>query len=135
MHSSILNCKTRIAVATLALVCAAAAAQEKADEQNDEDDTIEEIVVVAGERSGDPVDVEALYEEMMRNRLMLEQEQLRILQEDTAWRTSGTSDVEKPSRISWGYDPAEELRMRRDTQLADVQFITTRPATLFRVDF
>ena len=124
-----------IAVALLMCVCTAAIAQNADDDDDAEDEVIEEIVVYGGERSGDPVDVEALYEEMLRERLMLERDQLRAMEEDTSWRSSRTTDIESPSRISWGYDPAEELRLRRDSQLDDVQFITTKPATLFRVDF
>jgi hypothetical protein len=127
--------KRLIAAAFLVFVCTGLNAQESANGQNSEDDVIEEIVVIAGKRSGDPVDVEALYEEMMRERLMLERDQLRVLEEETSWRKSGTTELESPSRIRWGYDPAEEMQMRRESELNNVSFITTKPATLFKVDF
>ena len=121
--------------ALIVLLGAVAIAQDD-EAPADEDDVIEEIVVIAGKKSGDPVDVEALYEEMLRDRLMLDLDQLRILQEEEEqWRSSRTGTVENPSRIQWGYDPQEELKMRRDSQLSDVTFIPTRPATLFRVGF
>ena len=104
-------------------------------EQAADDDVIDEIIVYGGEKRGDPVDIEALYEEMMRDRLMLEQDQLRALQEENEWRNSASTTVENPSRIQWGYDPADELRMRRESNLSDVEFVTTKPATVFRIGF
>jgi len=112
-----------------------ALAQETDERQGDDDQVIEEIIVYGGQKRGDPVDVEALYEEMMRERLMLEQEQLRVLREESEWRSANAVTVEEPSRIQWGYDAEEELRMRRESDLDNVEFVTTRPATLFRVGF
>lgn len=119
------------AVAAMTFIGAFASAQENADE----DEVIDEIIVVAGEKSGDPVDVDALYEEMMRERLMLDQIRLQELQEEDEWRSSASMAVESPSRIKWGYDPQDELRMRRDSNLSDVSFVTTKPATVFRSEF
>lgn len=110
-------------------------AQETPERQGDDDEVIEEIIVYGGQKRGDPVDVEALYEEMMRERLMLEQEQLRVLREESEWRSTNAATVEQPSRIQWGYDAEEELRMRRESDLDNVEFVTTRPATMFRVGF
>jgi hypothetical protein len=123
------------AAATVAFIGASATAQENADQAADEDDVIDEIVVIAGGKSGDPVDVEALYEDMMRERLMLERDRLRVLEEENEWRSSASTAVKNPSRIKWGYDPQDELRMRRESNLSDVQWITTKPATVFRVEF
>lgn len=129
--------KSGFAAAAMALTGAIALAQENAGPNADEDEVevIDEIVVVAGEKSGDPVDVEALYEEMMRERLMLDQIRLQELQEEDEWRSSASMAVESPSRIKWGYDPQDELRMRRDSNLSDVSFVTTKPATVFRSEF
>ena len=124
-----------VAAAAIALSGAIALAQEDATQDADEVEVIDEIVVIAGEKSGDPIDVEALYEEMMRERLMLDYVRLEELEEQNEWRGSTSLAVETPSRISWGYDPQDELRMRRESNLSDVQAITTRPATVFRVDF
>ncbi len=124
-----------VAAAAIALSGAIALAQEDATQDADEVEVIDEIVVVAGEKSGDPIDVEALYEEMMRERLMLDYVRLEELEEQNEWRGSTSLAVETPSRISWGYDPQDELRMRRESNLSDVQAVTTRPATVFRVEF
>ena len=124
-----------VAAATIALSGAIALAQEDATQDADEVEVIDEIVVVAGEKSGDPIDVEALYEEMMRERLMLDYVRLEDLEEQDEWRGSTSLAVETPSRISWGYDPQDELRMRRESNLSDVQAVTTRPATVFRIEF
>jgi len=129
--------KSGFAAAAMTLTGAIALAQENAGPNADEDEVevIDEIVVVAGEKSGDPVDVEALYEEMMRERLMLDQIRLQELQEQDEWRNKTSMAVESPSRIKWGYDPQDELRMRRDSNLSDVSFVTTKPATVFRSEF
>ncbi len=124
-----------VAAAAIALSGAIALAQEDATQDADEVEIIDEIIVIAGEKSGDPIDVEALYEEMMRERLMLDYVRLEELEEQNEWRGSTSLAVETPSRISWGYDPQDELRMRRESNLSDVQAVTTRPATVFRVDF
>ena len=121
--------------AAMAITSAIALAQENAGQIADEEEVIDEIIVVAGEKSGDPVDVEALYEEMMRERLMLDQIRLQELEEQEEWRNKTSMAVESPSRIKWGYDPQDELRMRRDSNLSDVQAVTTKPATVFRVEF
>lgn len=127
--------KSGFAAAAMAITGAIALAQENAGQIADEDEVIDEIIVVAGEKSGDPVDVEALYEEMMRERLMLDQIRLQELEEQEEWRNKTSMTVESPSRIKWGYDPQDELRMRRDSNLSDVQAVTTKPATVFRVEF
>ena len=127
-----------VAAAAIVLSGAIALAQEDATQDADEVDEVEvidEIVVVAGEKSGDPIDVEALYAEMMRERLMLDYVRLEELEEQNEWRGSSSLAVETPSRISWGYDPQDELRMRRESNLSNVEGVTTRPATVFRVGF
>jgi hypothetical protein len=129
------NRMIKIALAALALMYTWANAQESDNEGYDDDEVIEEIIVFGGEKRGDPVDVDALYEDMLRERLMLDQEQLRAMVEEDAWRGSDTTIIETPSRMQWGYDPAEEMRMRRDSDLDNLSFVPTKPATLFRVGF
>ena len=117
-------------------VSSIAIAQDEAEEAATENDVMDEIVVTAGKKPGDPVDVEALYEEMMRERLMIDIAQLRDLEEENAWRNSArTATIEEPSRISWGYKPQDDLRMGRGSNLSDVTFITTKPASLFQFEF
>ncbi len=101
----------------------------------DESKVVEELVVYANKKPGDPVDVDALYEEMMRERLMLEQDQIRVLEEEDEWRSSGSTTLNDSSRIQWGYSPQDEHRMRREAELPDMQQETIRPATLFRIGF
>jgi len=126
---------SRIAVAMLAFMYAWANAQESGNEEGADDEVIEEIVVIGGQKRGDPVDVDTLYEDMLRERLMLDQEQLRSMADEDAWRGSDTTEIAAPSRMQWGYDPDEELRMRRESQLDELTFVPTKPATLFRVGF
>ncbi len=124
----VLACTTAI----VALTVTSTIAQETYDEE-----VIEEIVVIAGDRPGDPVDVDALYEEMMRDMLRIDLDRLEVLEDDLAWRkeTDKTINANSSSRIKWGYDPQDELRMRNDLDMSDVQGVPTRPATVFRFEF
>jgi len=124
----VLACTTAI----VALTVASTLAQETYDEE-----VIEEIVVIAGDRPGDPVDVDALYEEMMRDMLRIDLDRLEVLEDDLAWReeTDKTINANSSSRIKWGYDPHDELRMRNDLDISAVQGVPTRPATVFRFEF
>ncbi len=124
----VLACTTAI----VALTVASTLAQETYDEE-----VIEEIVVIAGDRPGDPVDVDALYEEMMRDMLRIDLDRLEVLEDDLAWReeTDKTINANSSSRIKWGYDPQDELRMRNDLDISAVQGVPTRPATVFRFEF
>jgi type IV secretory pathway VirB10-like protein len=127
--------KGAFAVAMVALIGTLAIAQEETEETEEEEDVIEEIIVYGGERPDDPVDVEALYEEMMRERLMTDIKRLEILEEQQEWRNADDGTYETSSRMSWGYSPQDELRMRRESGIPDETYITTKPATLFRYDF
>jgi hypothetical protein len=106
-----------------------------AQEDAEEDEVIDEIVVTAGKKSGDPVDVDALYDEMMRDRLMIDLDRLKVLEEQNEWRSSANMNVKSPSRIQWGYKPQDDVRLGRESNLADVPFITTKPASLFQFEF
>lgn len=106
-----------------------------AQEDAEEDEVIDEIVVTAGKKSGDPVDVDALYEEMMRDRLMIDLDRLTVLEEQNEWRNSANTAVSSPSRMQWGYKPQDDLRMGRDSNLSDEPFITTKPASVFQFEF
>ena len=112
-----------------------AIAQEAAEQTAEEEDVIEEIVVIAGKRSGDPVDLEALHEEMMRDRLMIDMKRLEILEEQNEWRSPPRTYAEKQSRIQWGYKPEDDLRMGRASDLSGDTYITTKPASLFQFEF
>jgi len=110
-------------------------AEEDAAQPDDEKEVLEEMVIIAGEKSGDPVDLDVLYEEKMRERVMLEQKRLRALEEEDEWRNLPSTTVEGPARITWGYDPKDELEMRRESNMFDIQPETRRPATVFKVGF
>jgi hypothetical protein len=112
-----------------------AAAQESVDPVAEDDEVIEEIVVIAGKRSGDPIDLDALHEEMMRDRLMIDMKRLEILEEQNEWRSPPRTYAEKESRIQWGYKPEDDVRMGRESDLSGDTFITTKPASLFRYEF
>jgi hypothetical protein len=129
--------KFAVAVTIAACISALAIAQE-ADQQTDgdeEEEAIEEIVVYGGGRPDDPVDVDALYEDMMREMLMTDMERLQVLEEEQEWRNSDERTTTDTGRIKWGYSPQDDLRFNRQSELSDVQFITTKPATVFSFEF
>jgi hypothetical protein len=112
---------------------------EEEDQASAEDteaaEEIDEIIVYGGQRD-DPVDVDALYEDLLRERILKDMERLRVLEDDYKWRSPKKSAlVTTPPRITWGYDPRDESRMRQDTSLTDLPTDDTKPATIFRFDF
>lgn len=123
-----------ILVAAVAAIPPPTFAQE-AEDQPKADDTSMEEVVVYGTRRGDPVDIDALYLEQFRKRVLDDYFEQQRLMERERWRSSLDVKLKSPSRIRWGYDPGAELRMRRETDLMDLAFETTRPASIFRVEF
>lgn len=136
--SSLLNNRSiRVAVSVVILACfgVAAFAQDDPEQPPDENEQTEEIeeVVVTTWRSGDPAEIEARNEALLRARIQKDMEELRLLEEEYEWRKEGAATEEKSSRITWGYDPRDEQQMRRD--LPDSQWERDRPATIFRVEF
>lgn len=110
-------------------------AQEEPDTEADGNgEAVEEIVVVARKR-GDPVDIDDRYEALLRKRILDDYRKLQRLEERELWRKEFEAEYDEPSRISWGYDPAAELRMRQESDMTDLPFEQNRPATLFRIGF
>lgn len=108
-------------------------ADEEADSAESSDEVTEEIVVY-GPRRGNKIDVDAIYEELIRSNLIKEFIRTRELEEENKWRLS-LSGNKSSSRIKWGYDLDAELRMRRNTELTDLPMDDTKPATLFKYQF
>jgi len=123
-----------ILVAAVAAIPPPTFAQEAKDQPKADDTSMEEVVVY-GTRRGDPVDIDALYLEQFRKRVLDDYFEQQRLMERERWRSSLDVKLKSPSRIRWGYDPGAELRMRRETDLMDLPFETTRPASIFRVEF
>ena len=93
---------------------------------------IEEITV-SGRRPGSRRRVDKEYEYPVRAQLLKDFYQMQQDQEEYEWRASAAE--ESSSRVSWGYDPREEYRMRNEMALQDLPSERTKPATLFRVEF
>jgi hypothetical protein len=128
--------KYGVAIAVGLLVAGLAIAQEEdADEDAaDEEDVMEEIVVVV-DRSGDPVDVDALYLEQMRDQVIKDFNIAQQEQEKEAWRQGLQTSVSNPnSRISWGYDAQSEAAIRRSA-MNDLPMDRVQPATVISVSF
>jgi hypothetical protein len=130
---------TYIAVAGLILVFAQTAllAEEESGTSEDGKEVTEQVteeIIVYAHRPGNKIDIDAIHEELLRSSLIKEFERIRVLKKQNKWRSSEFDD-ENSSRIKWGYDPREELRMRRSTKLTDLPIDDTKPATLFRFEF
>ena len=54
-------------------------------------------------------------------------------EEEYEWRKSAAMD--SPSRIKWGYDPADDYQIRNNMDLDDQNWGKTKPAKLFRFEF
>ena len=120
---------------TAICVNALAIAQEAETNTSEEDEVIEEIIVYGGDRPDDPVDVDALYEEMMRERMMTDFKTMRTLEEQQEWRDAEETTTATTGRIKWGYSPQDDVRFDRASDMPDADYITTKPATVFSFEF
>lgn len=123
-----------IAALVIGLAGAPAAAQVDNEPAADAGDVTEEIVVKAG-KPGDQVDVEAQYRESLRLRLLRELDELQVLEEEYAWRTSEQPVIEGPGRITWGFDPVKEEETSAERDIWSLPADRQKPATLFRAQF
>ncbi len=126
-----------IAAAIAVLFGAAAFAQEAIDEPADEapaatSEEIEEIIVIAP-KPGARRRVDQEYEDPVRAQLLKDFYKMQDDAEEFEWRDTGAAKT--PSRITWGYDPRDEYRMRNEMDMQALPLDRTKPATLFRVDF
>jgi hypothetical protein len=126
-----------IAAAVAVFFAAAAFAQEANDEPADEapaatSEEIEEIIVIAP-KPGARRRVDQEYEDPVRAQLLKDFYKMQDDAEEFEWRDTGAAKT--PSRITWGYDPRDEYRMRNEMDMQALPLDRTRPATLFRVDF
>lgn len=125
--------------AVVALICLAGPTWSDEDEQEapEESQAIEEIeeIVVIGGKPGDPIDIETRNEALLRARILVEMDRLRVLEDEYAWRKLGAENEKSTSRLKWGYDPRDEMRMRLKSDLMDIDAGETKPATIFRVEF
>ena len=126
-----------IAAAIAVLFGAAAFAQEVDDEPADEapaatSEEIEEIIVIAP-KPGARKRVDQEYEDPVRAQLLKDFYKMQDDAEEFEWRDTGAAKT--PSRITWGYDPRDEYRMRNEMDMQALPLDRTKPATLFRVDF
>lgn len=120
------------AIAALAL--GPVLAQDEEDSAADEEEVMEEIVVTV-DRSGDPVDVDALYLEQLRDQVIKDFDMAQAEQEKELWRQGLQTSVSEPgSRIAWGYDAQSEAAMRRST-INDLPIDRVQPATVISIRF
>ena len=147
VRQSLIVCKACSAAAMFALLSTALFAQEIDADAGESDgqvqdlpglnlelsrEEIEEIVVVApkpgGRRRLDPV-----YEDPMRARLLKELYKMEQIEEESAWRDASIDD--SSSRIKWGYNPADDYRIRSEMDIIDKPAGNVEPASVFRVEF
>ena len=136
MSSRPINSAIPVAIAMSIMVCSSVLAQEVDEQGSDEskkEEAMEEVVVTSS-KAGDPSEIQARNEALLRARIEKDMEQLRLLEEEYEWRKEGAAtEKEDGPRISWGYDPRKELEVRQDVPPS--QWERDRPATLFRVEF
>ncbi len=126
-----------IAAAIAVLFGVAAFAQEANDEPADEapaatSEEIEEIIIIAP-KPGARKRLDQEYEDPIRAQLLKDFYRMQDDAEEFEWRD--TAAAKTPSRITWGYDPRDEYRMRNEMDLQALPSDRVKPATLFRVDF
>ena len=131
------NCAALLISGALAASLASLPVTAQVDEGVSDDDSaevIEELVVYAN-RKGDQVEVDPVYQEMMRQQMMDEVQRMRQ-EEEEDWRNSNlTYQSSKKSRIVWGNDPKADRAMQEDLERNRLSGDTTKPTTLFRAQF
>jgi len=131
------NCAALLISGALAASLASLPVTAQVDEGVADDDSaevIEELVVYAN-RKGDQVEVDPVYQEMMRQQMMDEVQRMRQ-EEEEDWRNSNlTYQSSKKSRIVWGSDPKTDRAMQEDFERNTLPGETTKPTTLFRAQF
>jgi len=125
-----------LAATTLVTIVAVLTTTARAQQDIAEEDqqSIDEIVVI-GNKSGDPIDLDARYEQQLRARIVADYLRQRDLDEEEQWRKSLPTAVDGGGRIKWGYDAQSESRMRREAALTDLPTDTVKPATLISISF
>ena len=110
------NCAALLISGALAASLASLPVTAQVDEGVADDDSaevIEELVVYAN-RKGDQVEVDPVYQEMMRQQMMDEVQRMRQ-EEEEDWRNSNlTYQSSKKSRIVWGSDPKTDRAMQEE---------------------
>ena len=120
------------AVAVLVFYGASVFAQQADDEPVSDDEEIEEIVVVAP-KPGGRKQVDDIYTDPVRVRVLKDLHEMEKDQEEYEWRVAAVPET--PSRIRWGYDPTDDYQLRNSINLEDENWGKTKPATLFKVGF
>ena len=124
-----------VTVAAALLVAGPALAQEEEETETAEQEEVMEEIVVVVDRSGDPVDVDALRLEQLREQVIKDFNIAQQEQEQEAWRQGLQTSVSNPdSRIAWGYDAQSEAAMRRSS-INDLPMDRVQPATVISVRF
>ena len=121
--------------AFVALAMVPVLAQDEEDSAADEEEEVIEEIVVTVDRSGDPIDVDALYLEQLREQVIKEFDMAQAEQEEELWRQGLQTSVTAPgSRIAWGYDAQSEAAMRRSS-MNDLPVDRVQPATVISIRF
>ena len=123
-----------ITAAILFYASTASSADEETEPNEDTTDEVVEEIVVYAYKSGDEIDMDARYEELLRAQIAAELDRMEVLNEEYEWRKSSAA-AENASRIKWGYDLEADMSMRRDTTFTDLPTDTVKPATLFRFQY
>ncbi len=128
-------CTRAVITAAILFYASTVSSADEETEANEDttEETVEEIVVYAY-KSGDKIDMDARYEELIRSQIVAELDRMEVLNEEYEWHKSAAA-AEDSSRIKWGYDLEADMGMRRDTTFTDLPTDTVKPATLFRFQY
>ena len=108
-------------------------AQDDEELDPEEVEAVMEEIVVTVDRSGDPVDVDALYLEQLRSQVIKDFDLAQEEQEKELWSQGLQTSVSAPgSRIAWGYDAQSEAAVRRSS-MNDLPIDRVQPATVISV--
>jgi hypothetical protein len=137
--------KTGIASAMLALLGAVTFAQEANEAPDNSSEQVEDLpalapareeieeIIVTAPKPGARRRFDPVYIDPMKERLLKDLDEMQRIDEESAWRESGVDNTS--SRIKWGYDPRDEYRIRSEMDVMNSPSDTTRPATVFSVEF
>jgi hypothetical protein len=106
--------------------------QQPAESSEAEEPPREEIIVVAP-RPGSRREVDRVYEDPVRARVLKDLYEMREDEAEVAILDAAAS--RDTDRVRFGYDPTEDYLRRKEIDLETPQRDTVRPATIFRISF
>ena len=102
------------AVAALVVLFSATVFAQEVDEKPADENEVVDEIIVTGSKPGGRKRVDVEYEDPARARLLKDLHEMQADKEEYAWRKSVA--IDSPSRIKWGYDPADDYQIRNNIE-------------------